>query len=272
MTALARVPLSLAYPLETAMTKPAKLNLVIALPDDERGRGEFDLRELDRINARLLANAYRARGGQTAEQLRDADLTRREELEGRPRIKADQRWIREAAEETEALARGRGESVTEDKSGVKRILDRDPLLSLARASKITPEQLEAGQVIREAYERRGEDAGSVEFTGMPGSAHDHERFVASRFTRAKATILIGQVTTAILTGRFRTAKGYTRQVDAFGGFKAQGVQTHDALTMLRAVCGEGKSLSSQGEGRAFARNATALALALDVAEEVIGAR
>jgi hypothetical protein len=35
--------------------------------------------------------------------------------------------------------------------------------------------------------------------------------------------------------------------------------------MLRAVCGEGKSLSSQGEGRAFARNAVALAVALDIA-------
>jgi hypothetical protein len=237
-----------AYPVEDAMKIEPPKRLAIELPDDERGRGEFDLRELDRINARLLANAYRPGGGKTAAELRDADLTRRDDLERKPQLKADQRWLREATDETVALACGRGEEVSTDKSGVKRILDRDPIVSLTW---LTEDQFRAGKTLREAYERRGEDAGAMEITGMPNAAHDHERFVANRFSRAKATNLIGRTERRIAVE--------CRHEPA-------------ALHALRWVCGEGKTLSSLGAGRAYDRNCKALAMALDVADAEIKRR
>jgi hypothetical protein len=141
--------------------------------------------------------------------------------------------------------------VSEDRSGVKRILDRDPLLSLARSSKITPEQLETGQEVRELYDRRGEDAGAMEYTGMPSGGHNHEHFVAKRFERAKACEMIGRIERAVAVNCSAEPA---------------------SLTMLRVVCERGMSVTSQGKGRAFDRNAAALAKALEVADDVLRRR
>jgi hypothetical protein len=233
------------------VSNDALARLRIELPESERGRGAFDLRELDRINARLERNAYRPARGKTALEQRDDDLARRDALERQPGLKADGKWQREAVAETQALAEARGEEVSEDRSGVKRILDRDPLLSLARSSKITPEQLETGQEVRELYDRRGEDAGAMEYTGMPSGGHNHEHFVAKRFERAKACEMIGRIERAVVV--ICSAEPAS-------------------LTMLRVVCERGMSVASQGKGRAFDRNAAALARALDVADDVLRRR
>lgn len=222
----------------------------IELPDTERGRSDYDLRRLDAINARL-ARGYKAAKGKTADEQREEDLKRREELEREILDKAERKRDQEARAEAEALAAARGETVAAERSGVRRILDRDPLLSLARSGKITADQLETGQEVRDLYDRRGEDAGAMEYTGMPGGGHDHERFVAKRFERAKACELIGRIERAVAVN-----------------LSAEPA----ALTMLRVVCERGMTVNSQGEGRAYARNAAALARALDVADDVLRRR
>lgn len=223
----------------------------IELPDQERGRSAFDIKELDRINARLTANTYRSSAARTAAEKREDDLRRREELERRPEARADQQWKRDAQAETVALAAGRGEQIAAEKSGVKRILDRDPLLSLARTGKLSPDQLETGLEVRLLYERRADDAGAMEYTGQPSGGHNHERFVANRFTRAKACEMIGRIERAVAV--------YCSAEPA-------------CLTMIRVVCERGMTVTSQGKGRAFERNAAALAKALDVADDVLRRR
>ena len=228
----------------------AAAKLKIELPDGERGRSEYDIKELDRINARLTANTYRASAASTAAEKREYDLRRREELERRPEARADQQWQRDAQAETENLAAGRGEQVAADKAGVKRILDRDPLLSLARVGKITPDQLETGLEVRLLYERRAEDVGAIDYAAAAsGSAHDNDKFVKARLAKAKACELLGRVERIV-------------------AMKAE----PNALALLRAICERGLTLTSQGRGRAYERNAAHFARALDVADDVLKRR
>jgi hypothetical protein len=254
------------------VSNDALARLRIELPESERGRGAFDLRELDRINARLERNAYRPARGKTALDQREDDLARREALERQPGLKADGKWQREAVAETQALAEARGEEVSEDRSGVKRILDRDPLLSLARAGALTNEQLEAALAVRELYDLRVGDAASAPFDGMPAGSHDHERFVSNRFIRAKATVPAGQLETAILNGHFRTRDGHFYVLKCWPDLKAVGMEPHISLRVLRWVCCEHNTLTSMGRGRAYDRHRKALVWALDVADEVLDGR
>lgn len=219
----------------------------IELPKSERGRSEYDLRRLDAINARLL-RGYKAKGGKSAEELREADLRERQRLEQEFSTQAQEAHRKAALAETEALAASRGEAVGTERSGVRRILDRDPLLSLARCGHLTPEQLDTGHDVRDLYDLRRVDMASPEHTGMPGGAHDHERFVGNRFKRAQASNAIGEIERAVAT-----------------------ICTKEpaSLAMLRAVCDRGLSVASQGKGRAFERNAAALAMALEVAADVL---
>jgi len=238
--------MSLAYaPMETAaMTEPKRL--AIALPEHERGRSEDHVRRLEILNRRLAKPL--PKGDRKAEKAREADLAERDALEALPSIKADQRWQREALAETEALAAQRGEAITEDRAGVRRIMDRDPLLSLARSGHITPDQLEVGQRVRELYDSRASDAGAMEYTGLPGAAHDHERFVANRFSRAKASAMVVRIEMAVHVNCSAEPA---------------------CLVMLRAICERGVSANSQGEGRALDKNRLAFARALDVADAVL---
>ena len=233
---------------KTTLSGPERKPL--QLPDRERGRSDYDLARLDRINARL-ARGYKPTRGRTAEEQREDDLRRREELEHEIERRAEEHLRELRLAETEALAELRGEEVATERSGMKRILDRDPLLSLARCGKITPEQLETGQEVRDLYDRRAEDAGAMEYTGMPGGGHDHEKFVGNRFLRAKACEMIGRI---------------ERKVAVLC------VEEPASLGMLRAVCERGMSVASQGKGRAFERNAAALGKALDVADDVLRRR
>lgn len=239
MTAALRVP---RYTMDHAMPDqiPPK-RLAIELPDDERGRSPQEVHRLDVLNRRLSKPI--PRGDKKAERAWDAAMAERETLERRPHAAAENRWAKAANEESAELARGRGEAV-EDTGGVKRILDRDPLAGLTW---LTKEQFDAGQEMREAYLLRADDLGAVEFTGMPGSPHDNDKFVRARLKRAKATNYVARVERRVaLDCRHEPV----------------------ALQMLRVVCERGFTLTSQGRGRAYDRNCKALAMALDVAEAV----
>lgn len=235
--------MSLAYaPMENdAVTDAPIKRLAIELPAHERGRGDADILRFDRLQAKLK------RGDLTPKQ-REAALKERDRMERAPEETADKEWRERAIGETEALAAQRGEAIAEDKAGVRRILDRDPLLNLARAGHITADQLEVAQRVRELYDSRASDAGAMEYTGLPGAAHDHERFVANRFSRAKASAMVVRIERAI----------------------AINCSAEPAcLTMLRVICERGMSANSQGEGRALDRNRQSFARALDVADAVL---
>jgi len=218
----------------------------VELPDQERGRSPDEVRRLDILNRRIAKPL--PRGDKRAEREREENIRERDALEHRPHLAADARWSKAAQDETAALAAGRGEAVDVDRSGVRRILDRDPLLSLARAGHLTPEQLETGAHVRELYDGRAQDAGAMEYTGMPGRAHDNDRFVKAHLVRAKASEMLGRIERAVAVH-----------------LSAEPA----ALVMLRVVCERGMSASSQGEGRAVARNCQALARALDIAADVL---
>jgi hypothetical protein len=221
------------------MTDP---RIRIALPDDERGRAPDTIRRFERLQ-RKLANP------KTPAKERDAILAELEQIERAPLDRADAAWSRAAIGETEALARARGETVASDR-GLRRVLDRDPLLSLARSGHLKPDQLEVGQLVRDLYDRRAEGAGAIEYTGMPSASHNHEAFVARAYARAKACAMLGRI---------------ERQVAARC--------RPPALTMLRVVCERGHSIRSQASGgKAFERNAAGLAAALDVADDVLKLR
>lgn len=220
------------------------------LPEEERGRSAYDLKRLDAINARLT-RGYKPQRGKTAEEQREDDLRRRDALEREISDRAEERRRLLADAEATILAAGRGETVETEKSGLRRVLDRDPLLSLARSGKLTAQQLETGQEVRDLYDLRSADAGAAEFTGMPSGRHDHERFVAKRFERAKACEMIGRIERAIAV-RMSAEPA--------------------ALVMIRVVCERGMTVTSQGKGRAFDRNAAALGRALDLAEDVLRRR
>jgi hypothetical protein len=216
----------------------------VELPQSERGRGPDDLRRLDRLNARLARQDL-------GEKKREAAIAERQKLEAAPVDASDERWRQQATAETVALARSRGETVDAPKGGRVRVVDRDPLLALIRAGHLTAQQYDAGVSMRDAYDARSEGVGSqLGAVNSTGGAHNNDSFVLSGLHRAKALQRIGTVERAILLSPL------------FGEAKSN---ANVGLQMLRAVCGEGKSLSSQGEGRAFARNALALAVALDIA-------
>lgn len=261
----------IAHPVHEYRPMSIEKRIRIELPDDERGRSEYELAELDRVNARL-ARGYKPHRGQSADQQREADLARRGELEGRAEAKRNAQEIAAGQAETEALAEGRGETVSEDRSGVRRILDRDPLLSLFRAGALTMKQLEAGVAVRELYDIRMGDAATAPFDGMPAGSHDHERFVSNRFKRAKSTVPVGQLETALLNGHFRTKDGSLHIVKCWPALKAAGLETHVALRVLRWVCCEHNTLTSLGQGRPYNRNRQGLCWALDVADEVLDGR
>ncbi|HYF09528.1 MAG TPA: hypothetical protein VD970_18050 [Acetobacteraceae bacterium] len=243
----------------------------VSLPDAERGRSAFDLAELDRINARL-ARGYKRQGGKSAEDQREDDLRRRLELEARAQRRREAHETAAGLSETQALAEARGEEVERLPTGARRVNSRDALKSLFIAGHLTAEQHDAGRFVRDCYERRFEGVGSQfgEIRTASRAHHDNEAYVWGRLSQAKALQFVGTLERAILTGRLNIAGKPPRDVsgwrEAFRGPEAS--EPHVALQMLRAVCGDGKSLSSQGEGRAFERNAKALCRALDVAKDI----
>jgi hypothetical protein len=226
------------------MAAHRKIERRIELPRAERGRSPEEIRRFDKLLKKLQRTDLSL-------DERTALIAKVAALEAEPADYAESEWRRQALAETEALAAARGEQVAAEKAGVKRLLDRDPLLSLARTGKITPEQLETGTEVRDLYDSRAQDAGAMEYTGMPSGGHNHERFVGVRYSRAKASAMIGRI---------------ERQVAIICAAEPM------ALTMMRVVLERGMPATSQGKGRAFERNVTALGRALDVAEDVLRRR
>jgi len=218
---------------------PSETRLRIELPDEERGRSPDVVKRFDRLQRKLIHPKL-------TKKERDVALAELEQIEEAPKRRAEASRDRAAAEEAERLAAGRGEDPGSVTPGFR--IDRDPLAILAARSHLTPEQLRTGEAVRDLYERRAEQAGAVEYTGMPGSAHNHEAFVAKGAERAFACADLGRI---------------ERQVAI--RCSAEPV----CLTMLRVVCERGLPVSSQGAGRAMGRNIRALARALDIADLVL---
>jgi len=219
----------------------------VELPDHERGMDPKDAHRFGILRARLDRPAS-ARGRLSADKAREADVAEIEAIATRYANRGERAALRAGIASTDALAQARGETVSEDAAGVKRIMDRDPLLSLARGGHITPDQLEVGQRVRELYDGRAQDAGAMEYTGMPGAAHDHEKFVATRFARAKTSAMLIRIEKAVHVNCSAAPA---------------------CLTMLRVVCERGQTIRSQGGGRQLERNYRAFARALDVADAVL---
>lgn len=160
--------------------------------------------------------------------------------------RADGAWRRQAMEETIDLARGRGEQV-ESVGGSVRISSRDGLLSLRQAGHLTETQYAVGMLYRAGHEARGRDLQAQTIGDSAGGGHDNDKFVASRIQRARMLDFTARADRAVACAC---------------------ISRPSALQMLRSVAGEGKSLSSWGEGRALARNRAALIEALDIAHTV----
>lgn len=221
------------------------LNRVISLPDAERGRSSADISRWDKARAELASDRLAL-----TERQQDARVRTMASIEAAPGIEADKAWCAQTAAETVMLAELRGEEVERSRSGSVRVNSRDPLASLLRAGHLTSDQCWVGVSVRELYERRFSGAGSqLGALGGSGGAHDNDRFVFFQLGTAQALQIVQKIQSAVLE---RTEV--------------------NALKMLQLVCGYGYSLSSQGEGRAFERNARCLAAALDVAGEVLRAR
>lgn len=240
----------------------------IELPDAERGRDQRDLDRLDVLNARL-AKEPKARGRLSAEKAREEDLKERDAIESRPADLAEREWAREASEETASLAEARGEEV--HRGGRLEIVSHDALRRLLMCGKLTPDQHEAGEALRECYEKRSADVGSQLGDLTPGaSSHDNHKFVANRFVNTLATLRAQAVEIAVLTGLYRLKDGAVLQIEAHKAFAEDGAPPpHVALTVLRKICSENIGLTEQGRGRAFGRNSRALVIALDITRECL---
>lgn len=217
----------------------------ISLPDAERGRSEADVGRWSKALAELTSDRLAL-----TEKQKDARLRTMAHIEAAPGIEADKAWRAQATEETVILAQLRGEEVERPRTGGLRVNSRDPLASLLRAGHLTSDQCWIGVTLRELYEARFASAGSqLGAMGGASGAHDNDRFVFFQLTATKALVKICKVERAVA---LRVGPR--------------------ALALLRAVCSQGLSLSSQGEGRALERNANCLVEALDVASEVLRER
>jgi hypothetical protein len=254
--------------------------------DIERDLKALARAEADAANARKEANAARDRKDHKAHK---AAVGREREAFGRIRelrkaISAarakqlDARWATMAIGETEALSKARGESLDDEATEVsdwlrneesgekiigddglpvlaseraraRRANDRDPLKSLFKADRLTREQHETGQTVADLYRARSEGLGSQmdAIRTVSSPSRDNSAAIFNGVQRGIKLQRLGKIELAVAT-KCRAEPA--------------------ALAMLRAVCGEGMSLSSQGEGRAFERNLTALKMALDVARKV----
>lgn len=219
---------------------------IIELPESERGFDPAQVARYDKARAMLT----QARVKLTDEQRKGYAQTIAK-IEANRLAWLEKTWQESASSETASLARARGEDVETGGSGNLRVVSRDPLISAARCGHLTAEQYDIAVTIRDLYEARSAGLGSQ--MGGIGSAssptYDNSPSVFYGIQRGKALQRLGRIEIAVALN----CKLENGQIDVNG------------LTMLRAVCGHGKSLSSQGEGRAMERNAASLARALDVA-------
>lgn len=153
--------------------------------------------------------------------------------------------------ESFSLARARGETVETsgaEGDGPLRISSRDGLRSLRQGCHITDAHYAVGLLYRSGFEARGRDlrVASLEpgqLGGRGGGGHDNDRFVAARLRRARMLDFVARADRAVAMSL---------------------ADKPMALRLLRAVAGEGTSLSVWGAGRAFTRHREVLVEALDL--------
>lgn len=148
--------------------------------------------------------------------------------------------------ETLALARARGETVeTPDETGggPLRVSSRDGLHSLRQGGHITDAHYAVGLLYRAGFEARGRDLRVASLEPGSGGGHDNDRFVTARLRRARMLDFVVRADRAVAMSL---------------------ADKPMALRLLRAVAGEGTSLSAWGAGRAFTRHREVLVEALDL--------
>jgi len=144
--------------------------------------------------------------------------------------------------ETLTLAKARGERV-ETGEGPLRISSRDGLRSLRQAGHITDAHYAVGLLYRAGFEARGRDLRAASLEPGAGGGHDNDRFVAARLRRARMLDFVARADRAVAMSL---------------------ADKPMALRLLRAVVGEGTSLSVWGAGRTFTRHREVLTEALDL--------
>lgn len=214
---------------------------VMELPAQERGVAPEVVAQYDREQARL-------NNPLASDKAREQARRNLENLEANRARWGEKAWQERAAAETEDLAKARGEDVAKD-GGRMRIVSRDGLYAASRARDgLTQRQYEVGMRYRAGWQARSADVGSQLGAVSESSAgHDNNRFVAARAQRAISLQALGKMERAVAV---------------------QCSAEPACLQMLRWVAGEGHSLASFGEGRAYERNLRALKRALDVAAAV----
>lgn len=214
---------------------------VMTLPDRERGVPAEIVAQYDREHARI-------NNPLASDKAREQARRNLENLEANRARWGEKAWREQAAAETEGLAKARGEEVARE-GGRMRVVSRDGLYAAMRAKDgISQRQYEAGTRYREGWQARSADVGSqLGAVGQTSAGHDNNRFVANRASRAISLQALGKMERAVAV---------------------QCSAEPACLQMLRWVAGEGHSLASFGEGRAYERNLRALKRALDVAATI----
>ncbi len=177
-----------------------------------------DLARADRAAALALSPAARQAARETMQRIVGAQAARRGEAD-----------VAAGLVETFALARARGERV-ETSAGKLRVSSRDGLRSLREAGHIDEAQYAVGLLYRQGFEARGRDLRAASLEPGRGGGHDNDRFVAARLRRARSLDFVIRADRAVAMCL---------------------ADKPMALRLLRAVAGEGASLSSFGVGRAI---------------------
>ncbi|USQ94402.1 hypothetical protein [Caulobacter sp. RL271] len=197
-----------------------------------------DLARADRAAAMAISPAARQAAREAMSRISGAQLALTEQAD-----------IAAGLVETVALARARGETVEvreAAKGGPLRVSSRDGLHSLRQSGHLTEAHYAVGLLYRAGFEARGRDlqSASLEPGRLGGGGHDNDRFVAARLRRARMLDFVARADRAVALAL---------------------ADRPMALRLLRAVAGEGTSLSAWGSGRVFARNRDVLIQALDLA-------
>lgn len=207
----------------------------IQLPEAERGLSDAQVRRFDKLTRKLALPTLKP-------SQRDAAVDELAALAAAPKTAADAAWRARALAETVTLAAERGEDVHQPKQGPVRVNNRDTLLPLRH--RLTPAQYETALELRACYDARSGDLGSQLGQESAGGGHNNDQFVYARLLRARRLQWLGRAERAIAL---------------------QCITQPGALQMVRAVLGQGVSLSAFGRGRAFDRNLGNFVAGLDVA-------
>lgn len=213
--------------------------LAIELPEGERGISPDQIARFDKAQ-RALANPM------TKPRAREEHLRTLARIEHGRKEAAERSRVDQGTDETITLAELRGEEVERQKSGAARIRSRDGLQNLYVNRQLTQEQYDHAMAWRGCFEARSSDVGSQMGGLGGGSAHDNDKFVKVRLTRAQKTNLL-----AVAQRRIAV----------------ECLSEPAALQMFNEIIGNCKCLTSFGRGRAYDRHLSALGRALHWAEE-----